>query len=130
MADALVVPYYTLGVPFYTGSTPNPIPILSEPGRIFGWNYHNENDFTVYIKLYNVSYAFLDPDTDIPLIRLGVPPEQASGHVFAPGGIEFDSNFGSCAYVSTSIEDIAGSGPGVDYTFAYEIYYLPETFFQ
>ncbi len=94
--------------------------ILAEPGRVFGWNYHNENEFSVYANLSNsaVSPGAVD-------ISLGMPPEGGSGHMFNSGGIVFDE--GIAFLLTTDINQIIGpTAPPAD-SCTCDIFYMLES---
>ncbi len=77
--------------------------IALEPCLIFGWNYHNDGDTTIYAKLFDTDDPFVDPTANVPKVRIGMPPEQSSGNILNVGGIDFE--VGCVLVLTTSIDD-------------------------
>lgn len=98
---------------------------VPDPCRIYGWAYHNENDFTFYAKFYNFPAFFFDKDNATPLLRIGMAPDQSSGHVANVSGIKFD--VGCTIWFRDQMPD---NTPLLEYplsTLWFEVYYLLES---
>lgn len=114
---------------FTPGGGNNPfVPNLANVGEyviVYGWTYHNEADGSAYAKLHN-SGPFSFNLSAPPMIRVGLPPQQSTGHVCSRAGIMFANGLGISL---ESRMDEAVWVPVPDYTVHFAVFYLTEADF-
>lgn len=74
-------------------------------GNVYGWNIVSNNSLTIYVKIYNIAAATVNPASDVPIKTLMVP---ANGSVYQePNCIQMS---GSTALSFRAVTDFGDTG--------------------
>lgn len=53
--------------------------VKASTGNVYGWNINNEHVATIYVKIYNIAAASVNPASDVPVRTIKVPAGGVAG---------------------------------------------------